>query len=130
MTHLKYSLTLGLVLSLAACSQSSGPKLYQVEGTILLDGEKLPTGVITFDPADGIAGSYGAEIKDGKYSLHSAPGPKLVSIMSSRVSNKLGPNGKPALDQFLPPKYNTLTELKAEIQPDQKNRTDFDLKLK
>jgi len=114
---------------ITGCFQSrpSGPDLYTVKGTVTVDGAPLSLGVITFDPADGIAGSYGSEIRDGKYSFESAVGPKKVTILASRPSKTPGPDGLPGMEQYLPARYNMKSELTGQVQPQKQNDISFDL---
>ncbi|HWL06823.1 MAG TPA: hypothetical protein VNQ76_00255 [Planctomicrobium sp.] len=124
------SMTLLCVLNMGSgCFQgkSDGPDLFMVTGTVTVDNEPLPLAVITFDPEDGIAGSYGGEIRNGTYSFRSAAGPKKVTIMASRPSNNLGPDGLPGMEQYLSERYNMKTELTANVVAGEKNAISFQL---
>jgi len=106
-----------------------GPTLFMVTGIVTVEDEPLSQGVITFDPADGLAGSYGGEIRNGKYAFESAVGPKKVIIMASRPSKVPGPDGGPDMEQYLPAKYNLKTELTANVVAGEKNEIPFQLQI-
>ncbi len=70
---------LGLFLCLAGCG-SSGPTLYNIKGSVSLDGQPVPAGRIEFEPdtAQGNSGGMGfARIVNGTYDT-SAPGGRGV----------------------------------------------------
>jgi hypothetical protein len=102
-----------------------------VYGTVFLDGKPLPDGSISFMPPGGFTGGIptggGDTIKNGKFSISSetglVPGTYNVSIYAPAPS---AARTKPAQvgggkatelpKQMIPAKYNTNTELKAEIK--------------
>lgn len=56
--------------SLVGCGGDSGPKRYDLSGTVTYDGKPVPAGTIIFEPdsSKGNPGPQGvAEIRDGKY---------------------------------------------------------------
>ena len=69
-----------LVLSLCSCNGcgQSGPRRYDVEGTVTIAGKPVPSGEVQFEP-DASKENRGpqsrATIKDGKYSTPSGKGP-------------------------------------------------------
>lgn len=93
------------------------PAAYSVAGLVTVDGEPLNEGAIAFEPADGRGGVYGGQIRDGRYDVKVAAGPKKVSIVGMKELGVIGPTGQPAPSQFLPAKYNTRTELAATVEP-------------
>jgi hypothetical protein len=124
-----------VVLAMAGCS-GSGDDLPReaVSGTVTLDSQPLADGTITFAPqAQGSTGGFatpgGAMIKDGKFyiarEVGMVPGTYSVAIYSA---GKRGNGTKPAqpggggnkgtdvAPETIPAKYNSRTELKAEIQ--------------
>jgi len=108
----------------------SGP--LPVSGTVTLDGQPLPSGDILFEPVDGTTSSDGGTIKDGKFSFTSKPGKMKVKIVALREAP--GPPLKGAMgeplpntQQYLPAKYNTATELTAEVKKGGDNKFDFAL---
>jgi hypothetical protein len=102
-----------------------------VAGTVTLDGQSLADGTIAFTPAgtsdeEGMSGG-GGEIKNGKFAIARdvglLPGNYNVAIFASE---KTGERTKPAqvgagkptelAKQLIPAKYNSKSELKAEIK--------------
>ena len=111
----------------AGCgSNSQMPPTFPVRGTVMVDGKPLAEVAISFYPADGQGGVYGGPIRDGKYAVDVAVGPKLVSILGMKQLGEIGPDGKPMASQFLPRRYNAATELTATIEP-QDNELPFEL---
>jgi len=136
------SITCGLLLSgLSGCGGSSGPARGAVRGRVTVDGQPASKGVISFVPTGGTTGpSSGGTIEDGSYEIESRHGPVVgqqrVTIRAFRPTGRKVEAGPPAppgtmvdkIKQFLPPKYNTKSELTVEIQPGS-NDLDFDLEL-
>jgi len=117
---------------LLICGCDSGDR-QSIAGTVTLDGQPLEKGTITFLPQSGTQGpTAGAEIADGKYAIPTAGGTFAgkfrVEITTAR------PNGKKMdvagqlydiHEQFIPPEYNTASQLEAEIKADTANHFDF-----
>jgi hypothetical protein len=110
-----------------------GKRTAQVTGTVLVDGQPLEKGSISFIPADGKGSTAGGDIKDGKYSVAQvSPGTMKVQIRYPRVSGKkklYDTPDSPTRDTFtevLPKKYNDQTELQFDVQPG-KNEKDWNL---
>ena len=118
------------IMPLGGCSRRGAmPAAYPVTGTVMVDGEPLNEGAITFDPADGKGGVYGGPISSGRYDVKVAAGPKKVSIHGMKQLGAIGPDGKPMASQFLPTKYTNGTELTATIEP-RRNELSFELSTK
>jgi hypothetical protein len=130
-----HGLTLALVLiSLAGCSGRPA-----VQGTVTFDGASVDDGAISFVPAGGAgsAGPVGVKVADGKYTIGGdrglAPGSYRVEITWKKKTGKTVPTpGDPAVQmpetkQVIPPRYNTRTELTADITSGS-NTKDFELK--
>jgi hypothetical protein len=129
-----------LVLALAVapgCGQTSdGINRQPVSGAVTLDKKPLTQGSITFIPlADGP--SAGGTINQGRYSIARADGPapgsyRVTIVAMQPTGRKLpdpeGPPGSLAeeLQNIVPPRYNTKSELKAEVKAGA-NTLDFDL---
>ncbi|MDY3557367.1 carboxypeptidase-like regulatory domain-containing protein [Gemmata sp. JC717] len=124
-------------LLLVGCG-SSGPKKYRVTGTVKYKGEPLKTGTITFRSIDGqhngagtiAGGSYDipevSGLPAGKYQVTiSSPDPKAPQ--AAAAGGMPGDSSAIPKDLF-PAKYNTSTELSAEIKSDGSNEIPFDLK--
>ncbi len=124
---------LGLVI-LAGCGSGKS----SVEGTVAFDGAPVDGGAIVFQP-DGSSGTQvGAEIKGGKYSIDSAkglpPGKYRVLITWQKATGKQVANKSDAgttvdeTKQIIPTRYNSQTELSADIKSGSNSGVNFDLK--
>ena len=128
----------GLLLVLTGCPDDAGGR-YGVEGTVTLDGSPLPKGSISIRPQPGTRGpTAGGTITDGRFSIlpeeSLLPGSYRVEI---RASRKTGKQKKDLtfgtmvdeIKQYLPAKYNTQSELKAEVKADGDNVLTYELSL-
>ena len=117
----------GLVLAAAGCGDS-GPKKFDVSGTVKYDGKEVEDGFITFVPEDKTIGPEAAPIKNGQYSVKVNGGKNKVKVMATRlVPGKKGPMGEDAVEPYIPKKYNDDTKLEVEVGAG-KTEHDFDLK--
>lgn len=110
-----------------------GPKTYTVSGTVTFDGQPVAEGEIAFRDAAGQERGYGGKITAGKYSFESTPGSKTVEITAMReIPGKMvedNPGEKtPAMEMYIPAKYNSETTLTAEVSDSGENVLNFDLK--
>ena len=129
--RLACTLLCGLLLTTGCTQKPKGmPDLAPVTGTVTLDGQPLTNATISFSSDSGQV-SFGGLDASGKYELrYSGPhkgatiGPNTVSISTS-TENPVGPEWKDPI----PAKYNTKTELKADVKPGP-NTFDFELKSK
>ena len=124
------------VLVVSGCD--SGDKRSAVSGTVSIDGNPLPEGQIVFEPQGSGRMGVGL-IADGRYSIPedrgAFPGNYIVRITAERPSGKMVAPGAYDADQtpvelteqYLSPKYNTASELRAEVQPGTVATYDFDL---
>jgi hypothetical protein len=134
-------------LALAAGCSGAGDDLPReaVSGNVTLDGQPLANGSISFVPAGGSTSSEptgaGGEIRSGKFSIARegglVPGNYNVSVYASeRGTERTKPaqagNLKPTElpKQLIAAKYNTNTELKAEIKKGGGNDLTFTLQSK
>ncbi|MBN9120591.1 MAG: hypothetical protein J0I06_15800 [Planctomycetes bacterium] len=121
-------LLFGLSFALVGC----GVKTHDVSGTASFNGEPIPEGQIAFVPEKGGQGGAGT-ITNGQYSAKLLPGKYKVQITANKKMKlppgEVGMEGaKEEVRQYIPDKYNTQTELKADIPaPAPLN---FDLKSK
>lgn len=134
---------LAVCLSMTGCGASAvkdQPELGTVRGTISLEGTPLPGVSVTFQPVDGRPAS-GVTNTEGEYELvyiRNTMGCKTgtchVSIANdAEVADELEQEGD-GFEQVvsdtasveIPAKYNTKTELTANVQPGE-NTFDFDL---
>ena len=119
-------------LVLVACGSNSRQS---IEGTVTLDGQPLQTGQIRFVSKEEAGGpTAGAQIDAGKFYISAEGGVYAgtfrVEITASRPSGKKMPDpltGKPCdvYAQFVPSRYNTKSELEANVTPDGPNVFDF-----
>jgi hypothetical protein len=118
-----------------------------VTGKVTVNGELLKEGQLAFVPLDsGLGPSAGAGIINGEYKIDAAKGPLAgeyrVEINAFRKTGKKtwdgmgdeqGPAGKKnfveEVEAFIPPKYNTASELRATIKAGEVNVYDFDLEI-
>ncbi len=125
---------------LASGCGESGPERLAASGEVTLDGQPLETGSIAFIPAEGTqAPSVGGTIENGRYELPAEKGALVgkynVRITSMQKTGKQIEAGSPEppgtmvdeVKQVIPPRYNTETELTAEVTADGENTFDFKL---
>jgi len=111
------------------------PKRYGVSGTVKYKGEPIKAGAITFRAENGTSG--GGQIVNGKYDIPadvglpegkyrvsiSYPDPKVPAPKGDETPGVVLPS-----NELIPEKYNTKSELTAEIKA-QANEVNFpDLK--
>lgn len=133
-THYLTGLLAILALSsLAGCSGSDPARReYPVTGTVKFDGQPVETGSVLFRAVDGDQRGFSGAIQNGNYELKATAGKMKVQITATRIIpgkfQELNPGEKsPVGEMYIPDRYNSQTELTAEVQP-QKNTIDFDLK--
>ena len=122
------------LIFLASCHESGGR--LAVEGSVSLDGTAIPKGSIAFVSAS--SPSAGAEIVDGHFAIPAKkgllPGQFRVEIRATRATGKtikdplFGATEEEM--EYLPPRYNTKSELTADISESNANQLLFELKSK
>jgi hypothetical protein len=126
---------LALVLATLALGCSGGSKFGDVRGEVTFDGKPLEEGVVRFVPVDGQTGTASALIEGGKFREKVPVGthrveisaPKLPRGMRSAKEMKRGTVDEgAALEELIPERYNSRTELKADVRPGA-NDVRFDL---
>lgn len=128
-----YLLATLFALSLLGCGSGGGPALYNVKGTVTLDGTPIPKANLLLEDATGETKSYFFDVVNGEFSGEVTAGKKKVNIQASRKSkNKMMPTAdgsgtEPAIEQYLPKRYNAATILEAEIKESGDNTLTFDL---
>lgn len=117
------------LLPFAGCG-TGGPVEYVVSGTVTFEGQPLPDGNIIFESADRKAQDRAEKIVNGKYQFTAPLGPKVVRILATREEGERDKvMNMVARKQYIPPQYNSTSELKAEVTSDPaKNVFDFNLK--
>lgn len=123
--------SVGIAVVLAGCGPATAPP-QKVTGSVLLDGEAVADGYIMFYPTDTGGDATTAHIVAGEYETKMPAGPKKVEITAGReiVPTKIGPMGGPEMEQYIPARYNTKSELKAEVEVKEDNVIDFALTSK
>ena len=127
------ALSVVCLLTLCGCGGTGGRQ--SIEGTVTLDGQPLEKGQITFVPKQGTQGpTAGAEIAGGKFTIPAAggtfSGKFRVEITASHATGKKVTDhftGQlvDAYEQFIPAKYNTQSQLEADVKAGAANRFEF-----
>lgn len=117
----------GLMMLLAAgCSQS---EFVPVTGTVTWNGAPLTDGEVIFTPEDTHTPPGAGKLKDGAFEFLSKPGKVRVEVQAVRKTGKRHPiHGFELTELYIPARYNTETELTAEVTPGGANNFKFDLK--
>lgn len=128
-----FRVCLGLLFIAALGCGPSGPKMYEVTGTITFDGKPVQYGEIVFSPEDKKYSADGVQIQtDGSYRVRVKEGAHIVRIigmkMQKSAESKREPTEDPPMESYLPEKYNAKSELRAEVN--ESRRIDFELKSK
>jgi hypothetical protein len=135
MNHRGRFVLLGLVtLALAGCGDSGRQAL---QGTVTLDGRPLEAGYIRFRPEPGSASpTAGGQIAGGRFSISRQGGTMAgrfhVEITATRSTGRTSVDVETGetvedLEQYLPPKYNSQSELEVEVSPGTGSTFQFDL---
>jgi hypothetical protein len=102
-----------------------------VTGNVNYDGAAVMEGDIVFVSNDPAAPSTAARITAGAYAMDATPGEKKIEIRGSRIipgkvnTDNPGSN-EPAMEMYIPTKYNVETTLKQAV-PTDGGKMDFDL---
>jgi hypothetical protein len=118
-------------LLLAGCGSDDG--LASVRGTVTLNGQPLEGVIVQFQPtAEGGTSSAGRTDAKGRYKLMytfskpgAMPGEHTVTIRTADAYYEEDCQG-PEVEERIPAKYNTRTELKRTVNPG-RNTIDFKL---
>jgi hypothetical protein len=115
-----------------------GPAHVPVSGSVTVDGKPMDDGSIAFVPLDGSAEqvTVGGHVANGTYSIDKtrglSTGKYKVEIRWSKKTGKKVPNGDGGTNDVvvegLPAKYNTSSELTAEIKSGPNVDVNFDVK--
>ena len=111
-------LALLVVLPASLLALGCGDGRYPVRGTVTFDGRPVADGVISFVPDNPALASDAGRIEAGRFHVYAKPGPKRVEIRASRPvqsPDPRDPDGPNLREDFIPPRYNTETELTAEV---------------
>ena len=114
--------------TLVGCGDA-GPKTYPVSGSVTLDGQPLAEGDIYFFPLDPNVSADAGKITGGLFAFRTKAGKMRVEIRATRVvPGKRTPMGGPVREEALPSRYNTATELSAEVVAGGTNQFHFPLR--
>lgn len=108
---------------LIGCGRSDSIQRGAVEGTVTFKGDSLAEGVIRFIPSGETQGPMAeTSIRDGKFAMPTASGPcvgtQRVEILAFRKTGRKVRNEgveNEEVEQFIPARYNTSSELSATI---------------
>ena len=122
------------ILLLALASGCGGARV-TVSGQVLVKGQPLEQGTISFRPADAKGPSLGGAIEQGRYAITvaspNAAGKKMVSITGIRRTGRRVPAGPPeppgaTVEEILIAEFGRKGELTCHLALGD-NRQDFDL---
>ncbi len=100
-----------------------------VSGTVTMDGAPIAEGEIIFLSPDNSTTPSSGPIKDGRFQFRATPGAKKVQINATRDTGRVE-LGWPIRESIVPERYNTNTELTADVKPKPPNEFKFELKSK
>lgn len=127
---------LAIVFSAGGCSRSGPPlqKMVPVSGTITLDGNPLPDGLVSFvSPQEGRFETF--PVKEGKFAGKAELGVRTVDIIAFRdfQAPAAGNGGKsppkPTRENYLPAKYSMNSPLRAQVTDAGQNVFNFELAM-
>lgn len=126
---LPLTILIALAASLiAGCGKPIRPGFAIVNGEVKFDDMAIPAGFIQFEPYDSKLAPESAPITAGRYSGIFRIGPSRVRISAGRPSKQISTvSGEPIDESFIPERYNSQTELTADVVAEQKNTFDFRL---
>ena len=144
----KHSLAIAIMAMFASflatgCAKSQTLQRLAVSGTVTANGDPLPTGTITFLPAEGTSGpAVGGTIEQGKFKLTAANGPAAgthrVEIRASRPTGKKIKSVSETdgsvqevddIAPYIPALYNTNSTLTLEITPESAHNITLNLTI-
>ena len=132
MRSFKFSISLCFVIPMMlGCPGGGGLDLQPVTGTVTFDGAPIEEGRIQFRSTAGDQRSFAGVIENGSYTVETFTGPMQVQIRASRlVEGKFDTSNPdeetPMGEMYIPAKYNSRTELTAEV-PEGGTTLDFEL---
>lgn len=124
-THLAAVLAVSF-LPLAGCSKQEF-ELAQVTGLVTYDGRPLPRANVVFQPKGGVGTtSIGFTNDQGRYELRFSRREKGAIVGGHEVAINVWPTEENPKPIKVPSRYNTATELSAEVSPGS-NTCNFEL---
>jgi hypothetical protein len=137
-TTRKFKLGLTAFALLALCGCGGKKAGIPLSGSVTFDGVPVETGQIVFEP-QGAGTMTITQIGNGTYQLPAdrpaQPGRYLIRITADRPTGRIRPadprshedQATEELEQFIPEKYNTRSELILELTDQSSEKHDFDL---
>lgn len=126
-----FCLAVCFCLFLTGCGFRNGNSEITVTGEVKYEESPIESGRIFFRHIDGDQRGAAGEIKNGQYSLRTAPGKVRVEVVASRpIPGKFDhSNGTPEQvgEMYIPKKFNTDSKLTAEVTPGRANSISFNL---
>lgn len=124
-----------LLVGFAGCKGSDAPDRYPVTGTASFQDQPIEKGTILLLPEDGNGRPDGGDIVNGEFQLQSTPGKKRVEIRANVEVETPEDQKQPAqlqmetrtYKEIIPPRYNSASELTAEVEAKDQNRLEFKL---
>ncbi len=115
-----------------ACTPSAPTEdTYPVSGSVTLDGAPLAEGKIRFLTAETGALDV-LDIQGGKFEGQAKAGNRRVEISAFREGEPMAPfpgaEPEPTRVDYIPARYNTESELTANVTPEGPNQFDYELK--
>ena len=119
------------VLLFDAAGCETGPKLYTVTGSVTFQNQPVAKGQIVFADAGDAAAAAVGQIENGRYSVQTTAGAKIVRITASKETGRIleGAMGAkvPELIDLIPPQYNTASSLRRTVEAKPEQSIDFPL---
>jgi hypothetical protein len=101
-----------------------------VSGTVTLDGNPIAEGEIIFEAGDHSATPSAGKIVDGRFKFRATYGAKKVQINATKDTGRKEKDGWPIFQSIIPERYNTKSELTADIKTSGPNEFTFTLVTK
>ncbi|MBI1347488.1 hypothetical protein GC163_14510 [bacterium] len=133
MNLLRSMLFLLCALPLVGCGGGeTGPKLYDVKGTVKFKDEPVESGEVIIESANGSGAPAGGVITGGTFEVKAPSGPKTVRITAMRdVPGKFredNPGEKvPVREQYIPKQFNDESDLTMTVEEKSENTVEFNL---
>jgi hypothetical protein len=109
------------IISSSGCRRPPGLDVHPVSGTVTVDGVPLAEGWITFRALEGDSRGFAGRVTKGGYRAEAFAGRVSVAVTASRavpgefVRGSPDAEPQPKTEQFIPRRYNEVTELEANI---------------
>jgi hypothetical protein len=116
-------------LAAFACTGCSESEFVTVTGNVTWNGAPMPVGEVIFFPADNRTSPSAGKIEQGAFEFETKPGPMRVEIQAARETGEIHPTeGYKLTELYVPARYNSESELTADVTRDGDNHFTFDLK--